>query len=944
MLITYIRTILIKINRKQRLGWLLLLVGILSFYACVSGEKTLNNNTDLVNAAPIFSNPIPVPEENRFVKETLVQGLREPMELTVTPENNVFWVERKGSLYYYQAENKKSYRVKIPFDVFSGNNDGLIGITLDPSYKQNKFLYLYYSPAGETAKQHLSRFIFREDKLELSDEKVILKIPTQRQECCHSGGSLAFGPDGNLYLGVGDNVSPRVQDGYAPVDEQPGRSAFDAQGTAANTHDLRGKVLRIRPEPDGTYSIPDGNLFPKDGTKGRPEIYVMGARNPIRLSVDAKTGYLYFGDIGPDANTAGLRGPEAYDEINLAKKPGNYGWPYFVGNNKAYPKYDFATGNIGAQNNPAAPINNSPNNTGARILPPVQAPMIYYGYATNPEFPSLGMGGRSAMAGEVYRFRPEVNNPNKFPEYYNNTLFIYDWMRDWIKAVRLDQEGNLLAIEDFMPNGGFSSPMDMQFSADGALYVLEYGKGWYSDNPDAKLVRISYVSGNRPPIAKATASVLTGRVPLEVAFSSTGTTDLDGDQLTYEWRLLNTEEVTSQEPNPVFTFAKPGIYQASLTVQDNQGHKAESVVEVVAGNTQPKASIHISGNSTFYWPTEKIKYQVKVQDAEDGTWPGGKINPQDVKVLLEYSAGGDNLSPLLTAQNKETAAEAEMLNHPGKLLIDQSDCRGCHAPQKNSIGPSYTAIAQRYKNDATAQERLAAKIISGGGGAWDRNFVMVGHPTLTSKAATEMVKYIFTYADEKPEQRRLAPAGALALQAPPASTAHGSFYLMASYQDKGGQVNKPLEARAMHAFRSPRIQAENYAGFTGLKVIGKTEDGESRYLGEITANWGMVYYNNIDLTNVGSITLQYNGAAPGSSVEVRLGARDGALMGRTDIPTAENNADWNKIAVALQKTSGKQDIYLLFKNEQKPKTVLNLDWIEFNLGKPGQASGEKGGR
>ena len=85
------------------------------------------------------------------------------------------------------------------------------------------------------------------------------------------------------------------------MDERPGRSPWDSQKSAANPNDLRGKIYRIHPEADGTYTIPKGNLFPP-GTPGtRPEVYVMGNRNPFRISIDQKTGYLYWGEVGPDA-------------------------------------------------------------------------------------------------------------------------------------------------------------------------------------------------------------------------------------------------------------------------------------------------------------------------------------------------------------------------------------------------------------------------------------------------------------------------------------------------------------------------------------------------------------------------------------------------------------------------------------------------------------------
>src|SRR5690606_16794285 len=98
---------------------------------------------------------------------------------------------------------------------------------------------------------------------------------------CHSAGAMVFGPDNLLYLATGDNTNAEEAEGYIPIDERPGRELADDQATAANTNDLRGKILRIKPEADGTYSIPEGNLFPEGNEKGRPEIYVMGCRNPF---------------------------------------------------------------------------------------------------------------------------------------------------------------------------------------------------------------------------------------------------------------------------------------------------------------------------------------------------------------------------------------------------------------------------------------------------------------------------------------------------------------------------------------------------------------------------------------------------------------------------------------------------------------------------------------
>ena len=115
-----------------------------------------------------------------------------------------------------------------------------------------------------------------------------------------------------------------VNNGFAPLNDLPGHEQYDARRSSGNTNDLRGKIMRIRVKDDGTYEIPEGNLFPKGTDKTRPEIYVMGNRNPYRISVDQKNSNLYWGEVGPDANddSFATRGPRGYDEVNQARKAG----------------------------------------------------------------------------------------------------------------------------------------------------------------------------------------------------------------------------------------------------------------------------------------------------------------------------------------------------------------------------------------------------------------------------------------------------------------------------------------------------------------------------------------------------------------------------------------------------------------------------------------------
>ncbi|HIG27566.1 MAG TPA: PKD domain-containing protein, partial [Verrucomicrobiales bacterium] len=569
----------------------------------------------ILHLQPIRSAEAP---DYRFRVEVLTQSIPKPMELEIAPDGRIFYNDIYGSLNIYHPESGKiELAGKLP--VFTDQENGFLGFALDPDFSSNHWIYLFYSPI-EFSGQHLSRFEMDGDRLDFDTEKVILKFEDQRERCCHHAGSVEFGPNGNLFISTGDNTDPGADTaGYAPIDERPGKHPVDAQKSSANTHDLRGKILRIRPLSDGTYQIPNGNLFPEDGSSGRPEIFVMGCRNPWRMSVDEKTGIVYWGEVGPDAGTTSARGSRGYDEINQARTAGNYGWPYFVGNNFAYADYDFATKEIGPLYDPQRPINESPNNTGNRILPPAQAALIYWPYADSPEFPSLGSGGRTACAGPVFHYRPEFAESNGFPQHFDNCLLFWDWQRPFMKWARLDSNSKLESIEDFThavvlsndsgqsSSGGKSNrfliqrPVDALFGPDGCLYMLDYGKTWGS-NQDSQLIKISYIRGNLPPVAIASASQSFGREPLAVHFTSTGSLDYESDSVSYEWSLHPGGKTFSTSPNADMKIDQPGNYVVSLKVSDQEGLSSTVQVPVTVGNSRPKVVFKSPKEGDFFEP------------------------------------------------------------------------------------------------------------------------------------------------------------------------------------------------------------------------------------------------------------------------------------------------------------------------------------------------------
>lgn len=851
-----------------------------------------------------------MPEESRFTKITLVEQLDEPMELEVLADGKVLFIERKGKLKLYDPDGLGA-RVVGSLSVYPENEDGLLGLAVDPMFDQNGWIYLYYAPSGPDSINRLSRFDFVNEQLDNSSEKIMLEIPVFRG-CCHSGGSLEFDHSGNLYLSLGDDTSPFASDNYNPIDERPGRAeAFDAQRSSGNSNDLRGGILRIKPELDGTYSIPEGNLFPPGTPNTRPEIYVLGNRNPFRISIDQKTGYLYWGEVGPDAARDSVgRGPKGHDEINQAKNAGFFGWPYFVADNKAYWHYDFEKKESIFQYDASKPVNNSPNNTGVKILPPAQEAFIWYPYDASEEFPLLGEGGRNAMAGPVFYSDNHEKVEGSFPAYFDGKLLIYDWMRNWIFLVTMDENGDYQQMEPFMPNTTFDKPIDMQFAKDGSLYVLEYGTFWNSQNDDAGLYRITFSEGNRAPVVRALADKTKGAAPLKVSFSSDGSFDHDpGDQLTYSWYFDGNDQVQSTDPHPVYTFESPGQYRVKLSLQDSEGAISEAFVDVQVGNEPPEVAITVGNNQSFYWKEDKyLSYEVSVSDLEDGSIGKG-IQPEDVLITSTYIEEG--FDTVLASEGHQ-----QLMAAPGKTLMEASDCYACHALEKASVGPTFLEISSKYDGQEV-KEKLINTVIEGGGGVWgDRQ--MPAHPQLTREAVGQMIEYIMSVGKEESSANNsyLGTMGNLALDRHGNSA--GNYVLTASYQDRGAAGMPPITGRRQIQLRNAKVLAASADGFRDAAKA----NNQGSYLIKFTADSAFLQFKDIDLRQISYLSFELDPANTSGKLEFRLGSSDGKLLAETPVLSKEDKSDdankrWMEVKVSIPKQVVQDDVFIVFMGDSK---------------------------
>ena len=882
------------------------------------------------------------PDDNRFTPVVVIPPgeLDEPIAFEVLRDGKVYVIERKGALKTFDPATKTTTIVAtVPVNtkytsaagVQREAEEGLVGLTLDPNFEKNHWVYMLYADP-EVAKHVLARWEVTGDTLAEESKKVLLEYSVQREACCHTGGGMTWDAKGNLYLTVGNNTGNAQG---AQTDERPGRQPWDDQRGAANTNDLRGKILRIHPEPDGTYTIPEGNLFPP-GTPGtRPEIYTMGHRNAWRVSLDSKTGYMYWGEVGPDANEDTEVGPRGYDELNQARKPGFFGWPYFIGENHAYPYYDFFKDQPQQPKDVSKPTNLSVNNTGLRELPPAQPAFISYPYGISEKFPEVGSGARSATGGPIFRRADFKDAPRVFPEYYEGRWFAADLSRGWIMAIGMDDSGTYKSMERFVPAYRPSEIIDIKFGPQGDLYVLDYGSTWFAKSADSQLVRIEYNGGNRAPVVEITADRTGGIPPFKVALSSAGTKDYDGDPLTYEWSV---ESAEGDKPrvfkgaNPTVPFDRKGIYVATLTVTDPSGAKNTASLDIVAGNAPPAVSLEVkAANKTFFVPGAPITYAVQVTDPEDGGLGAGKIAPEQIAFSIDYAPEGFNVAAVRQGQAKVDPTTRFAV---AKALMAGSDCATCHNRDTKSRGPSFAQLAEKYKPDAETLTALATKIRNGGTGVWGQD-VMPAHPLITMHEATTMAGYMVGYKEERlsslPLQGTYTPA------IPAGDTGRGALVIRAVYTDKGAGDLPVQTAEALTVLRTPRLGpafADIQQGVTPAPARGAS----AAIIPKANSH---IAYKGVDLTGIARAEVVAQASARndnvGGTIEVRTGSPTGPLLGqgavtlpgggRASGPTAaeaqaagggggggRGRGGAGGLQIPLKPTSGVHDVYFVFRN------------------------------
>jgi len=468
----------------------------------------------------------------------------------------------------------------------------------------------------------------------------------------------------------------------------------------------------------------------------------------------------------------------------------------------------------------------------------------------------------------------------------------------------MDKNGDLVSIERFMPSAKFSAPIEMEFAPSGDMYILEYGTIWFQGNDDARLVRVQYNAGNRPPIVSNQVDHPKGALPLRVALSSAGTVDLDEDSLRYEWTIARKGGAVLQrliEPNPAFTFTRPGTYTAALTVTDAQGAATSAApIEIAAGNQPPTVAVDLVGsNTSFFFPGVPVRYAVRVTDREDGTLRSGRIPARRVAVSAQYLKEGVAASPV----------------DQGRRLVEESDCLSCHQLNRKSIGPAYSDVARKYRNDSTASARLGKKIREGGSGVWSQ-VAMPAHPALSDEQAVAMLAYIMSLADTTTNSSSLPVRGSYTPPAGSGDAPQGVLVLRAEYTDRGANGMPAITSEQALVLRSPTVVVAS--GEMSEGVSKQTDERVPVPITVVSRSGSSVALKQIDLTGVRTVAFmavaptQYQ--AKGGKIEVHLDAPTGALLGESEPIRPTTDQAPVRLRVPLRAMSGLHDVHFVFTN------------------------------
>jgi glucose/arabinose dehydrogenase len=574
-----------------------------------------------------------------FTETAAISGLTAPTAALFGADGRVFIGEKSGVIKTYDslADTTPTTVADLRPQVHNFWDRGLLGMVLDPSYPTRPYLYVLYAldavpggtyprwgdqcptPPGATTDGCL--ITGRLSKLTLDANHVAINEQPLITDWCqqfpsHSVGTVTFGSDGALYLSGGDGASFNYVDygqtknpcGDPPLPAGSNLSPPAAEGGALRSQSVRrpagepvtldGTVLRV--DPDTGDGLP-GNPFSSSTDANARRVIATGLRNPFRFTVRPGTNELWVADVGWNTWEEVNRIPNASDAVAE-----NFGWPCYEG---AGHQSGYDSANVDVCETLYAP--GDPN---------VNAPYYAYNHSAKVVPTDSCPTGGSSVTGVAFE------NGSNYPGTYHNALFFADYTRKCIWA--------MLAGANGLPDPTRIVPFVTGSSSEGAVQLL-IGPGgdlFYVAMDAGQLRRVSYPTGNRAPTAVATATPSSGPAPLTVQFDGTGSSDPDGDAITYAWDLDGDGAYDdSTAAQPTFTYPTQATVPVGLRVTDPAGAAGTTTVTVTVGqppSDDPAPVIDTPSTSLRWVVGQTVAFSGHATDPQDGTLPASALSWQ----------------------------------------------------------------------------------------------------------------------------------------------------------------------------------------------------------------------------------------------------------------------------------------------------------------------------
>ena len=581
-------------------------------------------------------------------EDSVVATVAAPTAIAFTPDGRLLITTQPGTLRIVQNGTLlPTPALNLGASLCTNSERGLLGLAVDPGFGSNGFIYLYYTfnksgscPSNTAAApvNRVSRFtLTSSNTVSRASELVLLdNIPSPNGN--HNGGDLHIAKDGFLYISVGDGgCDYRGDSGCAGLND-----------AARDQHVLLGKILRIT----RTGGIPATNPFQGADSvrchpsgRGQPgqkcqETFAWGLRNPFRIAFDpnAAGSRFFINDVGQNM----------WEEIDEGRAGADYGWNMREG--------------------PCV------NNSGTDCGPPPAG-------MTNPIYAYEHRGTCEAITGGA--FVPSGIWPAEFEGAY----LYSDYTCGSIFSLKRGTDGVYRAAT-FASGLGASSAVTIIFGPFGGTQAL-----YYTTFAAGGQVRRIAATGNRAPVAQATATPRSGAVPLTVRFDASASTDPDGDTLSFSW-TFDDGSAGATGAVVTHTYSTQGRFTAVASVRDSRGAVDTVSLVIDAGNTPPAPSITSPASTARFAVGQTITLRGTASDAQDGTLPDASLS---WRVILHHGththpyvgpAAGNGITFQAPAPEDLAATTTSYL----EILLTATDSQGASGTVQRNFQPRLVPV------------------------------------------------------------------------------------------------------------------------------------------------------------------------------------------------------------------------------------------------------------